>query len=381
MSEKPRFLLEEVIGRGQFGNVWKAKWLNAPLEPTSSSNNNQNHQQMNQNYHHFNQRPASVDQNQIGRMNELARNGSDFQQTHHQNHRLSYHQQQQQQPQVVKQDKYVAVKRIKFYDIPNSRERAACLKEVKLLQELKHPNIIDYKISFIEQNELFIVLELADGGDLSKLIKLFQKRKTLIPERSILKYFTQVCSAIEYIHSKRILHRDIKPANIFMTHDGVVKLGDFGLGRFFSQNTQQALTLLGTFYYMSPERIQESGYSFSSDVWSLGCVLYELITLHSPFSIVNNQEQVKQNQTPQDNNNNQEQHQQNPHNLHWLFDRIIRAEYPSLNKLEYSGVSSRLRQLATDCLVPDPNSRPQMGYICEVVNEIHYKLQVAPTGV
>lgn len=358
MNDKPKFEILEQIGHGQFSNVYKARWINRPPAAPYSTLANAQSEPLQSSFAGSSCTPEQVANNR---------------------------------PQMNDSHKYVALKRIKFYEIPDSKLRTDCVKEVKLLQQLNHPNIIKYNISFIERNELFIVLELADGGDLSKLIEYFQKKKHLLPERTILKYFTQVCSAVEYIHSIRILHRDIKPANIFMTSDGCVKLGDFGLGRFFSQNTCDAHSIVGTFYYMSPERIRETGYGFSSDIWSLGCVLYELITLNTPFSVLYLQEANEKIKSDLRYNNKNPAHRQQPvthqqqlrpqqnnaFNLQWLIERIVRAEYPSLNN--YNDISPRLRQLTTECLNPNPDARPNMEYICKVVSQA-YNQQVSPTS-
>jgi NIMA (never in mitosis gene a)-related kinase len=129
------------------------------------------------------------------------------------------------------------------------------------MKKLNHPHIIQYIDSFIHNNELIIVTEWAERGDLKKLIKEKESEELQFDESTIWEFMRQISSALQHMHEKRIMHRDLKPANIFIASDGTLKIGDLGLGRSFSSETLEAYSKVGTPLYMSPELIQDSGYT------------------------------------------------------------------------------------------------------------------------
>ena len=132
-------------------------------------------------------------------------------------------------------------------------------------------------------NELFIAVEWAEKGDLKLVMKRAQEDEVSFPEKQIWKYIHQIAGALQHMHGKRIMHRDLKPANIFINNDGDLKIGDLGLSRQLSSQTFEAFSRVGTPLYMSPEVLQGKGYDWKSDVWSMGCIAYELSALRSPF--------------------------------------------------------------------------------------------------
>ncbi|XP_049502825.1 serine/threonine-protein kinase Nek5 [Panthera uncia] len=177
--------------------------------------------------------------------------------------------------------KHCVIKEIDFAKMP-TQEKEASTEEVVLLAKMKHPNIVTFFSSFQENNRLFIVMEYCDGGDLMK--RIHRQRGVLFSEDQILSWFVQISLGLKYIHDRKILHRDIKAQNIFLSKNGMVaKLGDFGIARVLNNSMELARTCIGTPYYLSPEICQNKPYNNKTDIWSLGCVLYELCTLKHPF--------------------------------------------------------------------------------------------------
>jgi len=143
---------------------------------------------------------------------------------------------------------------------------------------------VAYVASFIDKGVLIIVMEYCELKDLAYHIKLRRAKNQTYTETEIMAYFVQLCLSIEYVHGRHILHRDLKSQNVFLTRNNTIKLGDFGISKVLENTSDQALTVQGTPYYMSPELCQSKPYSYSSDVWALGCILYELCTLKQAFS-------------------------------------------------------------------------------------------------
>ena len=183
-------------------------------------------------------------------------------------------------------------------------ERDAALQEAKLLADLRHPNIVACVESFVDKKskKLCIVQEYCAGGDVHQRLRDTKARyrrgmlkqgyaqtsvtKSLpsgLTESTAVDWFTEILLGMKHVHDRKVLHRDLKTQNVFLTADGRCRLGDFGVSKVLSGTHHLASTAVGTPYYLSPEICENREYDHKSDVWSLGCVLYELCSGAHPF--------------------------------------------------------------------------------------------------
>ena len=185
---------------------------------------------------------------------------------------------------IISQKEF-ALKKVNIFKL-SEKERQNSLKEVNFLSEIKDPNVIGYEESFYDQNfnYLYLVMEYAQHGDLSKILQKRKKLKEYYTENELLNMYLQIASGLKAIHAKQIIHRDLKSANIFITQTNelILKIGDFNVSKRIDylnlKNTQT-----GTPYYASPEIWENRPYDFKSDIWSLGCLFYEIASFSTPF--------------------------------------------------------------------------------------------------
>ncbi|XP_060258480.1 serine/threonine-protein kinase Nek4 isoform X15 [Ovis aries] len=213
----------------------------------------------------------------------------------------------------------------------SSRERRAAEQEAQLLSQLKHPNIVTYKESWEGGDGLlYIVMGFCEGGDLYR--KLKEQKGRLLPESQVVEWFVQIAMALQYLHEKHILHRDLKTQNVFLTRTNIIKVGDLGIARVLENHCDMASTLIGTPYYMSPELFSNKPYNYKSDVWALGCCVYEMATLKHAF---------------------------NAKDMNSLVYRIIEGKLPPMPK-DYS---PELAELIRTMLSKRPEERPSVRSI------------------
>ena len=231
----------------------------------------------------------------------------------------------------VSDQEIYALKKVRLLKLKEKEKRNA-LNEIRFLASIKHANIIAYKEAFFDENSqsLCLVMEYADGGDLLEKIKLYQKKGNYMSESFIWNILIQLARGLRCLHDMDIVHRDLKSANVFLCTDGKVKLGDMNVSKIAKECLLHTQT--GTPYYASPEVWRDMPYDYKSDLWSLGCVVYETVCLKPPFRA---------------------------DDMQGLYKKVIKGEYPPIPKT----FSYDLAQIIENLIQLNPNNRLKCSQI------------------
>ena len=229
--------------------------------------------------------------------------------------------------------KIYALKKVKLKKL-SEKEKKNALNEVRILASIKSNFVISYKEAFIDELEqsLCIVMEYADKGDLYQKITHFKRMGYYFDEMDVWKIFIQMTKGLKALHDLKILHRDLKSANIFLFNDGSSKIGDLNVSKVARKGL--GYTQTGTPYYASPEVWRDEPYDSKSDIWSLACVTYEMLTLHPPFKA---------------------------ENMKGLYEKVIKGKYPKINERYSNDISELLKLL----FKLNPKERPSCTEILQ----------------
>ena len=228
-------------------------------------------------------------------------------------------------------NKAYALKKVLFKGL-NEKEKNNSINEVRILASIKSPFVVGYKEAFISEQDksLCLIMEYADRSDLYQKITSLKKRRKLFEEADVWKIFIQITRGLKSLHDLKILHRDFKSANIFLFSDGTAKIGDLNVSKVLHKNL--GYTQTGTPYYASPEVWNNEPYDAKSDIWSLACITYEMLTLNPPFRA---------------------------ETFDGLYKKVISGKYNKINR-KYSDDMNQLLKLLFKV---NPKERPSCGEI------------------
>ena len=225
--------------------------------------------------------------------------------------------------------KTYAMKQVKISSL-SQKERENAVNEIRILASLQHPNIVGYYEAFYESTTktMNIVMEYADDGDLDGKLKQCIKSHRIFDESQMWSWIIQLLEGLKYLHDNKIIHRDLKCANLFLMKNGLLKIGDLNVSKLNKQKYAQTQT--GTPYYCAPEIWEDKPYDYKCDIWSVGCILYELCTHHPPFRGTS---------------------------LRDLYLNVMKGRYEPIS----NAYSSDLRNFIGKMLVLDPRKRPAVN--------------------
>ncbi|XP_058585671.1 serine/threonine-protein kinase Nek10 isoform X4 [Neofelis nebulosa] len=218
------------------------------------------------------------------------------------------------------------------------------VSELTIIKEqLYHPNVVRYYKTFLENDRLYIVMELIEGAPLGEHFSSLKEKQHHFIEERLWKIFIQLCLALRYLHKeKRIVHRDLTPNNIMLGDKDKVTVTDFGLAKQKQENSKLT-SVVGTILYSCPEVLKSEPYGEKADVWAAGCILYQMATLNPPFYSTN---------------------------MLSLATKIVQAVYEPVPEGTYS---EKVTDTISRCLTPDAEARPDIVEVSSMISDVMMK--------
>ena len=218
------------------------------------------------------------------------------------------------------------------------KEKINAIKEIKLLYSLNHPNIIKYKRHFLDSysNSLNILMEFPNNGILSQKIDYAKKNDMYMEENIIWNVLTQILNALNYANKRGIIHKNLKSKNIYLTKFRLAKISYFDKNYYLNKNNNLN-NKIEHFLYTAPEILISNNYNYKCDIWSLGCIIYEMVTLTLPF---------------------------NGKNIKELFNNIRKGKYRQISNF----YSNNLKVVINSMLMFDPSKRPSFEIMLNFPN-------------
>ncbi|KAM3823019.1 serine/threonine-protein kinase Nek10 [Vipera latastei] len=246
---------------------------------------------------------------------------------------------------------FLAMKEINLHNPAfgkDKKDRESSVKNIVseltiIKEQLYHPNVVRYHRTFLENDRLYIIMELIEGAPLGEHFHSLKEKQQQFTEERIWNIFIQLCLALRYLHKeKRIVHRDLTPNNIMLGDKDKVTVTDFGLAKQKQENSKLT-SVVGTILYSCPEVVKSEPYGEKADVWAAGCVLYQMATLNPPFYSTN---------------------------MLSLANKIVEAVYEPVPGGMYT---TKISAVIKRCLTPDAETRPDIVEISSMISDVVMK--------